>query len=404
MKKIIAVLILFIISVFLPEKSVCNNSDDWHFDDNYKKKRIFIHAFANYDLDSSWQMDWEQNLFKKNALKTAFGSVTVKDLNSEINLKLNMKISNSWWFRSSFLRRRIQYKNSVEDHNFMGFEKFFSDVFSIFILCNAFYDKEDIDILLGLSVMNKNLENYCRIALTYDNFLYDEKNPFKGKVSSVPLGIDWAIRFSWKDLILFTEGKYVNSLDIDFTDQELSPQLYFSKNQINHLTWKLYYFFGIENFFEVRFNHYHFLEQKLYYHSPSDYSYLHEIYEFAGKYQQPFSKQLILSSSLHYIVQNSAAEGLRDYNFTRREIIPTIILKYSRVSNTWELGIIRSSYRYELEDVNDPLSYNNSNSTLKIMLRWAHLFNQNTKLQFSLSHVPYLEGYGGGNLDFMIFF
>jgi hypothetical protein len=381
-----------------------NDLNEWNYDDNYKKKMIFLHAFVNYELDPSWEIEWERNLYKANGLRTSFGSVTVKDLNSEIDIKLNYQLGKNWFFRASILRRQTQYGNQDEEHNYMGFETRLYKNLSIFSLCNATYDKEDIDLLLGFSIMNKSSEQFCRLALTYDDFLYDEKNPSGGQVSGEPLGVDWAVRAKWKAVTFFSKGKYMNPLKIELNDAELSPERYFLKKQTNDLTAKLYCFLKERNFIEFKLFHYHYLKQELFYQSEFSYYYLNEIYDLACKYNHPLNDKFLIKPVLHYILQNSKANGLRSYNFSRKEIIPMVLLEYERERTIWEVGLMRSAYDLELDDINDTLNYTRTNSTTKFMIRWTHKFNRNSKLQFSLSHVPDIEGYGGGNLNFMLFF
>ncbi|KQC06850.1 MAG: hypothetical protein APR54_06705 [Candidatus Cloacimonas sp. SDB] len=130
--------------MILPNKLLYSETeiDNWKFDNNYKKQMIFLHSFLNYELDTSWQIDWQRELFRKNGLKTSFGSVTVKDLNSSIEAVLNSDLGKGWFFRGEFTHMQQQMKYEPVNNNFLGFEKKIFRQFSIFSQCNPAYDKE----------------------------------------------------------------------------------------------------------------------------------------------------------------------------------------------------------------------------------------------------------------------
>ena len=394
----------FIFNVIVNSFAQQNASFEWEFDDDYKKTRIFVHAFVNYDFSPSWQIEWEKNLIKKNGLKIDFGSTTVKDLYNEIELVLNVDIGKDWWFRSSFYRDQSQYKDENEEHNYIGFERRIYRNLSIYSLCNTYYDKEEIDIDLGFSIMDSTSEKYCRITLSYDDFLYDEKNQKGGKVTEEPLGVNWAIRYGLNKLWFFTEGKYTNCSEIEYNNPELSPEIYLRQHQINNLVAKMYYFFKEDCFSELRIRHYHFFKKELYYQTEYSYSYLNEIYDIACKYQHQLNSEISIRPVLHYIIQNAVANGYKTYDFKRRELIPSIIMEYTLSNSVWEFGFLCSRYRLDYDDIDNLDDYETLNSDIKFMIRWTYNFSKNARLQFSLSHVPEIEGFGGGNLHYMMFF
>ncbi|MCK4654808.1 MAG: hypothetical protein KAU01_10230, partial [Candidatus Cloacimonetes bacterium] len=134
------------------------------------------------------------------------------------------------------------------------------------------------------------------------------------------------------------------------------------------------------------------------------YSYLNEIYDIACKYQHQLNSQISIRPVLHYIIQNAVAKGHKTYDFKRREVIPSIIMEYSLSNSAWEFGILWSKYRLDYDDIDNLDDYETLNSDIKFMIRWTYNFSKNARLQFSISHVPEIEGFGGGNLHYMMFF
>ena len=150
LRKVFALDILLVL-VFLSFRSLYPETrfSNWKFDNHYKKRLIFLHSFVNYELDSSWQIDWQREYFRMNGLKLSFGSVTAKNLNSSIEAVINNDLGKGWYFRAEFNQIKQRMKHEPEYSSFMGFEKNIFKNFSIFSQCNPTYDKEDIDLLLG---------------------------------------------------------------------------------------------------------------------------------------------------------------------------------------------------------------------------------------------------------------
>jgi hypothetical protein len=398
--------LVLILIIILPNKLLYSETeiDNWKFDNNYKKQMIFLHSFLNYELDTSWQLDWHRELFRKNGLKTSFGSVTVKDLNSSIEAVLNSDLGKGWFFRGEFTHIQQQMKYEPVNNNFLGFEKKIFQQFSIFSQCNPAYDKEDIDLLLGFSFMNKSADNYCRLALNYDDFLYDEKNPSGGKVVAEPLGIKWAVRYSYQGFLLSSFGKIMNVFEIEFPDSSLSPEKKFHSKKNDEFKVWLFYFFNSGHIAELNFYQYFFQQIERFYSEVSNYKYRDRITDLALKYNHHLHENLTLRGVVHFVKQEAVANGMREYDFSRTELLPMIMFQFARKNSLWEIAYLRSSYDLTLNDEIEILSYNREKTFQKFMLRWTYNFNAAARLQFSLSHVPNIEGYGGGNLNFMLFY
>lgn len=377
---------------------------NWRFDNNYKKKRIFLQSFVNYELDPSWQIEWQRNLFRQNALRLAFGSVSVKNLNSSIEAVINYDLGNGWYFRAESNKIKQKMKYELENNIFLGFEKKIYKQFSLYSQCNPTYDKEDIDILLGLSLMNDPADNYFRLALTYDDFLYDEKNPSGGKVVSEPLGIKWDVNLYKNKFLLSSSGKIENCFEVDFPDSSLSAERYSFNNKNDEFEIWLYYLFTAGHIAEVDFYHYYFRQSEKFYEQTSDYEYKDHIYDLALKYNHLCHPDLMLKTALHIIGQQAEAEGQRDYNFKRNELIPSIILEFRGENTFWEFGYIRNSYELNLDDNMGSSSYRRERSFQTLMIRWTYNFNAFARLQFSMSHVPDIEGAGAGNVNFLLLY
>ena len=250
--------------------------------------------------------------------------------------------------------------------------------------------------------MNENKDQYCRLALTYDDFLFDEKNPSGGKVVSEPLGTKWSVRFSKNRFLFSSTGNFNNLFEVEFPDSVFSPDRSSFSNKNDEITVWLYYFFKAGHIAEFNFYHYFFRQKETFYEQTSDYDYRDYIYDFAVKYYHQLHKTLIIKGFLHFVRQEAEAEGQRNYDFKRNEILPKLILQFSEGRSLWEIGYIRSSYKLNLDDALGTSSYSRSNSFQTLMIRWTYMISDFARLQFSLSHVPDFDGFGGGNLNFLL--
>lgn len=380
------------------------NADDWKFDDNYRHRMIFLHSFLNYELDTNWQLDWYRERFRSSGLKVSYGSVTVKDLNSSMKAFINQELVNDWKFLAEFDHSEKQYKHEPVHANFMGFEKRLYKQFSIFSQCHPTYDKEDIDLLLGVSLMDKLSENYFRLALNYDDFLYDEKNPRGGRVTSEPLGLKWAVRIPYKRFLLASRGKVMNDSEIEFPDSSLSPNVYFERKKSDDIEIKFYYLSDKGHIAELSLYQYFYSRQERFYDELQNYKYRDKITNISIKYYHRLRENLLIKGILHYVQQESNAEGSKNYHFNRQEILPMFLLQYKKNATSWEIGYLRTDYELELDNNLADSSYQQSKNTQKYILRWTYNFSKFARLQFSVSHVPNIEGYGGGNLNLMILY
>jgi hypothetical protein len=78
---------LFSFVLFLPQ--LFASESDWTFEDAYRDRLAFLHAFLNYDFNAIWHSDWEKNYFSGNGFLLAVGSVTTHDLLVNGSLVIN---------------------------------------------------------------------------------------------------------------------------------------------------------------------------------------------------------------------------------------------------------------------------------------------------------------------------
>ena len=399
-KNLISIIVIF----FFSNVNIHANPFAWNFERHYKDKLLYIHSLLNYELNPLWHFNWEENLIRKSGIIVSFGSVEIDDLLCNTQVVINQNLGSGWWFRAKSNWYASQHKNTEEKSNFLGFEKNVFKNYSLFFLLAPAFNKEEFDIKMGISITNSNLKKYFRVALCLDDFVYDQKNDKGGKTSREPVGIEWLLRYGKNKLWFFSEGKYSKGFKRNYRDIKRSPEVNFHQQQINNLNMKLHYHVPQKMLLQFSFSHYHFSETKKFYDSALDYSYLNEINDCAFKSIFRITNKNRIRLESHYIIQNSNCCGFKNFKYKRRELLPAFFYEYILKKNTWEVGLMGAMYNWDYDAKNSLENYDQNDFVDKVKLGWTYNFNQKANLQISISHVISINGFGGGNVQYLMFF
>ncbi len=137
----------------------------WDFDDFYRKNMLYLHPIVNYELHPLWYQEWEDNLFGKSSLRFSIGSVTLTELFSDSRVVINHRLIDGLWFRFEDSWYASHHINREEKSKFVGLEQYLWRGLSIFCYGDLTFNKEEADILLGISVTDSSRNRYFRIAL-----------------------------------------------------------------------------------------------------------------------------------------------------------------------------------------------------------------------------------------------
>lgn len=394
-KYMILIIALFAINAY---------SMEWEFDDAYKNERLYIHALTNYELNPKWHLDWEKNFIHRNGMKLSFGSVTTEELMCNVQLVINEELGNGWRFREYFHWYASRHRNTEEKSNFMGFEKEIWNGFSSFLLFHTAYHKEEMDMKWGVGYANPNREKYVRFAIAWNDFVYDSKNDKGGKTLQNAPVFQWNARVGKGNWWIFSQGKYTDGFKRNYADPELSS-VSFHQQKINDAAIKFYYELSPTSLIEISTFYYYFYERKRYRTPEYDYSYRNNIYQHTLRYLFDLNSRINLRSSVHYVWQNSDANGFRNYTYERRELFfPAIFVEFRLAQEILELGYFGSSYKWDHDEGINADDFSEDGYIDKLKLGWTHEFNDHAKLQVSISHVVSISGFGGGNLQYIMFF
>ncbi|MBF0226569.1 MAG: hypothetical protein HQK76_14030 [Desulfobacterales bacterium] len=374
----------------------------FNFDSEYKNEKLYLHEIVNYSLNPHWDNEWEKNYFKQNGIKLSFGSIASDKLLCIGDIVINQELDKNLTFRYFFKWRASKYRNTEEKNSYFGLEKALYNNISVFFMLNPAYNKDELDGLLGISIMDYSFEQYIRVSLCYDDFIYDKKNSMGGKTEKAPIGVKWDIRIGSDTLWLFSEGKYSSGFKRKYPIIELSPIVTSHEQQINDVILKLYLKINSNSLSEINYYHYHFYEVKKHYKNLDNYSYLNEINNISLKYMLSLTYDDRIRTEINYLFQNSKAFGCRDYKYHRHDFMPAIFYEHDFENTSFEIGYMSSTFNWDNNELNN--AYTNSGYIDKIKMGWTYFFGNKAKLQLSVSHVLSVSGFGGGNLQYILIF
>jgi hypothetical protein len=103
---------------------------------------------------------------------------------------------------------------------------------------------------------------------------------------------------------------------------------------------------------------------------------------------------------LQFVRQDSDAGGFREFDYQRREWLPSLFYSYTRGAHAAELGLMGALYAWELDHLREPEDEEKDGLTEKVKLGYTYSFLERGSVQISISHVLSYMGFGGGSVQF----
>ena len=351
-----------------------------------------------------WQDEWEKNLFRRHGLRLNFGSIKNDTLLVDTRLNLNLDLGRDFWFRVQSTWNDGEHQDIEKKENLMGFEKRFWESVTLFFLVDTALEKEKIDGQAGFMLIDESQEHYLRLAYVKDDLVYDSKNDLDGTSLKEPRGIRWQVRYGMGRWHMFSEGKYSTGFERNYPDAERSPELSFHAQQVYDGVLKFYIEPVAGSLLEVSGAWNHFSEEKRYHQDGDEYLYANDLYDLAVRYVFLLTARDRFRIGGHYLMQESNAEYYKNFDYSRREILP--FLYYERLwrRHTFELGYIGAIQHWDYGAADPAEDHSYEGYADKAKLGWTYTFKENASLQLSVSHQIVAGEFGGGNVQVMILF
>lgn len=390
--------ILFLIAVVLNPLS----AGDWYDDNSYQDRLLYLHAFVNYGFNPYWQFNWERNYFSGHGFLLGVGSVTTHDLLVDGKLVINQDLGAGWRFRGEGDWLEAYHLKSDHETTYMGFEKRIWRNHALYMLVNPAYDKEYTNLNMGILLADSTYENYCRLGLVWEDFVYDSKNAFDGKTEQEPLSLQWRVRYQNHNIGLYSEGRLSQGYKRRLSNPERSPEIYQHNLKKNNVLLKFYYFPTDVSILAASIYYNYFNELKSFYEDENSYDYTNRFFDYALDYVLMISEVDVIRAQVHYLMQEAKSDGYRAHRYDRKDFYSAF--SYERIFSRHrvELQYMVAFPKWDYRGIGE--LYTDNQYVDKVKIGWTYAFPQGAQFLISVSHEVQSGNFGGGNLQTIILF
>ncbi len=381
------------------------DEEDWELENGYDTDLLFLHALANYSFDLEWQFDWERRRFADNALRINTGSVSSDELLTDVDLNINEALNDKWRFFGQFTRQGFRRRPLREDQLLLGLERSLFESSAIYVGANPEFGKEFLDIEAGYGWYADNREQYVRLGVRLIDTNWTSKNQEGGSQEQDPIKAVWTARLALGGrTYLYTEGKFGPGFERVFPDPDESPELSRHDRREDQAEVRLTLKGDENRLWSVMLEYYNFEELKTFRVPGFDYDYENEQVNVGLEHVRYFGERHRLRLLAQFVDVEASSRGFRQHDYSRQDVIGGAFYEYlwpqSAVMVAYAAG--RPDIRYESLVPED--SYDTGDFTDKLIVGWRFSFSDNAIIRFSLSQEVSEQGFGGGAVQYQMFF
>ncbi len=376
---------------------------DWPYEDFYDNSLVNLHQLGNYAYDVEWQLDWERQLLAGNGVRINTGSVTSNDLATRADINLNVPMNEHWRFQGHFRRDQSPEQND-DDELLVGLERFFGDS-SLFAQVDPRLDKESIDFFAGYTKYgNEARTTYTRIGLLFEDIVYNDRNDLGGTTDNTPVALRWAIRRGTDRWWIYSDGTVGTGYRRSFDASAPESALLEEERRDNRARLRLSHETDSGALWSLWFDWADFQDSRSYSTPEFDYEYRRERYNLAAEHIRIVGDVHRFRFLVHLLVQRANAEGFNAHSYERDEPLGGVFYERLWTKNSLMAAAVVSAPNASYEGWVEEAQRLPESFADKLILGWRHRFSPEAQLQISVSHKVTGAGFGGGNVQFQMFF
>jgi len=287
----------------------------------------------------------------------------------------------------------------------VGLERSMLDSSAVYLMVNPEYNKESIDIAAGYTYYMDNREQYVRIGVLSEDFQWSTKTDTGGRQDKDPVSVEWAIRWGLgKNWWLYSDGKVGTGFERTFADATLSPeisrhnrrentaQLRVTRAEQDGKTWSAW----------IRWNDFNELQE---FRPPGyDYEYSDTVIDAAVEHTRLVGERHRLRLLAQFVDQQAESIGFNAHDYDRQDLLAGVFYEY-----LWPMSGVTLAYMAGQPDINYAApapgdSYDLGDYRDKVMVGWRYTFSADAQIRVSISHEVAAQGFGGGAIQFQMFF
>lgn len=381
------------------------DEDDWELENGYTTDLLFLHGLVNYSYDLAWQFDWERRRFADNALRLNTGSVASDELLTDIDVNINEALNDKWRVFAQFTRQGFRRRQGRDDLLLIGLERSIFESSALYFGVNPEYGKEFIDLEGGYGWYSDDRTRYFRLGVRFEDFQYSEKNQEGGTQESDTVKLVWATRLAFSDrLYLYSEGEFGSGFERIFPDAEESPDVSRHDRNDNQAELRLTLDGKDRQMWSLMLEYYEFAERKEFRQPGFDYDYESRQVNAGIEHIRYFGDRHRLRLLAQFVDWDASSVGFREHDYSRQEFTAGVFYEYLLRSSGWTFGYAGASPDFTYEATDPAASYAGGNYTDKLIVNWRYDFSDSAAIRFGISHEVSETGFGGGYVQYQMFF
>ena len=379
--------------------------EDWEFENAYRDQMLYLHALVNYSYDLQWELDWQRRQFTGNALRVKTGSVSSDKLLTDVQLRINERLDDQWRVSASFNRDGLRQRPVQSEQLLLGFERSILESSSVYLMVNPEFDKEFIDVAAGYTFYTDDDQQYARFGILLEDLSYDSKNDVGGTTDDNPVAVQWAIRLRlFEDWFVYSEGQVGTGYERVFDDAAKSPDISRHDRRENNAQLRLSRAARDDTFWSFGIDWYDFDDAMLFRQPGFDYDYSNTQLNLSAEHIRIVRDRHRLRFLLHYVDQQAQSRGFNEHDYERTDVLGGVF--YERL---WPNSGAMFAYAFGQPDIDYRAPDSGDDYSLddyrdKIIAGWRYNFSEDAQIRLSLSHEVSARGFGGGSVQFQMFF
>lgn len=379
--------------------------DEWAFEDGYGTDLLYVHALANYSWDLEAQFEWEQKRFVDNALRVNTGSVSSDRLFTDIDLGLNEQLNDDWRFFGRFERDGQRRRSVTTEQLLLGFERSLFERSAIFVALNPEYDKSFMDLAIGYALYGDTRENYLRVSLLLEDFNFDSKNDLGGTEQQQAGSVEWVTRWGLpNNWLVYSEGRIGQAYERRFDDAARSPELIAETQRNNRAELRFSRRSENGHLWSVWGEWVDFEDSRQFRTPGFDYDYSNREFSLSVEHVRLLSERHRIRLLAHYIDRDATSAGFRGHQYERQELVGGAFYERLRTNSGISIGYALGLPDFTYTAIDPDESYAQGEFSDKLILGYRYRFSPQAEIRASISQEVSEQGFGGGAIQFQLFF
>lgn len=378
--------------------------DEWVLEDGYSTNLLYLHALVNYAWDGEWQFDWRRRQFADNSLRINTGSVSSSQLLTEVDLNLNVELSSNVRFFGRYNREGFRRRPLRSDLLLLGLEWLPFESSGFYVAANPEFNKEFMDVAAGYTLYRNNREQYLRVGIVAEDINWSSKNRVEGSQQQTAYKFEWSLRWPMlDDWWFYSTGRWGSGYERTFGETSTTPDLASRDLNANEAEIRATRKVGsrLWSFFAELYDY----EEQATYRPPGfDYVYDNAQLNVGVEHVRVIREKHRLRLLAQYVDLQASADGFRPHDYSRTDVVGGVFYERLRQQSSWLLAYAFGQPDIAYESLGGQPGYRQDDYTDKLIAGWEYGFSDDARIRFTISHEVSEKGFGGGAVQYQMFF